>query len=90
MAIIIKTNNPSGLLSAIHKAIDDNKVETWSYDSADKEFLMRAGEAAAVKFLAQKRDADGPTAPEIEVAQHNLERARKTMLAKRRWWRLRS
>jgi hypothetical protein len=32
MAIIVKTNNPSGLLSAIHKAIDDNKVETWSYD----------------------------------------------------------
>ena len=30
MAIIIKTNNPSGLLSAIHKAIDDNEVETWS------------------------------------------------------------
>jgi|ERR1051326_397473 hypothetical protein len=32
MAIIVKTNNPSGLLSSIHKAIDDNKVETWSYD----------------------------------------------------------
>lgn len=33
MAVIIKTKNPSGLLSAIRKAIDDKKIETWSYDS---------------------------------------------------------
>lgn len=37
MAIIVKTDNPSGLLKAIYKAIDDNKVETWIYDS-DKDF----------------------------------------------------
>jgi hypothetical protein len=37
MAIIVKTNNPSGLLKAIYKAIDDNEVETWAYD-ADKDF----------------------------------------------------
>jgi hypothetical protein len=37
MAIIIKTNNPSTLLKAIYKAIDDKKVETWSYDT-DKDF----------------------------------------------------
>lgn len=37
MAVIIKTSNPSGLLSALRKAIDDNKIETWSYD-ADGDF----------------------------------------------------
>jgi hypothetical protein len=37
MAIVIKTKNPSALLNAIYKAIDDKKVETWSYD-ADKDF----------------------------------------------------
>ena len=37
MAIIIKTNNPSGLLKAIYKAIDDKEIETWIYD-ADKDF----------------------------------------------------
>ena len=33
MAIIVKTSDPAGLLKAIYKAIDDKKVETWSYDS---------------------------------------------------------
>lgn len=33
MAIIIKTSSPSGLLSAIRTAIDDKKIETWSYDT---------------------------------------------------------
>lgn len=37
MAVIVKTDNPSGLLKAIYKAIDDKKIETWSYDS-DKDF----------------------------------------------------
>jgi hypothetical protein len=37
MAIIVKTNNPSGLLKAIYKAIDDKKIETWAYDT-DKDF----------------------------------------------------
>ena len=32
MAIIVKTSDPSALLKAIYKAIDDKKVETWSYD----------------------------------------------------------
>src|SRR5690242_2167775 len=32
MSLIVKTNNPTGLLSAIKKAIDDEDVETWSYD----------------------------------------------------------
>ena len=33
MAIIVKTDNPSELLNAIKKAIDDKTVETWSYDA---------------------------------------------------------
>jgi hypothetical protein len=33
MAVIVKTDAPSSLLKAIRKAIDDKKVETWSYDS---------------------------------------------------------
>ncbi len=37
MAIIVKTSDPSGLLRAIYKAIDDKKVETWIYDN-DKDF----------------------------------------------------
>ncbi len=32
MAIIVRTNKPSALLQAIYKDIDDNKIETWSYD----------------------------------------------------------
>jgi hypothetical protein len=32
MAVIIKTPNPSGLLQAIYKAIDNKKIETWVYD----------------------------------------------------------
>lgn len=33
MAVIIHTQEPYGLLAAIKKAIDDGKVNTWSYDS---------------------------------------------------------
>jgi hypothetical protein len=33
MALIIKTNTPSGLLTEIKKAIDAKKIDTWSYDS---------------------------------------------------------
>ena len=33
MALIVKTDAPANLLKAIRKAIDDKKVETWSYDS---------------------------------------------------------
>lgn len=32
MAVIVKTNNPAGLLKAVKKAIDNKDVETWSYD----------------------------------------------------------
>jgi hypothetical protein len=32
MALFIKTDNPSGLLTAIKKAIDEETIDTWSYD----------------------------------------------------------
>jgi hypothetical protein len=35
MALEIRTNNPASLLASIKKAIDDEKVVTWSYDSAN-------------------------------------------------------
>lgn len=38
MAIIIKTNAPADLLAAIKKEIDEEKIETWSYD-ADGDFI---------------------------------------------------
>jgi hypothetical protein len=41
MAVIVKTENPRSLLSAIKKAIDDNAIETWSYD-ADGDFTHTA------------------------------------------------
>ncbi|MET4138120.1 hypothetical protein [Pedobacter sp. UYP1] len=37
MAIIIETNAPADLLAAIKKEIDEEKIETWSYD-ADGDF----------------------------------------------------
>jgi hypothetical protein len=37
MALIIKTTNPTGLLSAIKKTIDDKTIDTWSYDK-DNDF----------------------------------------------------
>ncbi|HEY6230816.1 MAG TPA: hypothetical protein VIW64_06115 [Pyrinomonadaceae bacterium] len=33
MAIIVKTSSASELLKAIRKAIENKKIETWSYDS---------------------------------------------------------
>ena len=32
MALIIKTDKPNGLLTAIRKGIDDKIIDTWSYD----------------------------------------------------------
>lgn len=32
MAIIVNTPEPTQLLAALKKAIDDKKIETWSYD----------------------------------------------------------
>jgi hypothetical protein len=33
MAIVIKTDNPTHLLTLIKKAIDDKTIVTWSYDN---------------------------------------------------------
>lgn len=32
MSVTVFTSKPNALLTAIKKAIDDNKVETWAYD----------------------------------------------------------
>lgn len=32
MALIINTSRPAALLAAIKEAIDDKRIETWSYD----------------------------------------------------------
>jgi hypothetical protein len=40
MAIIVKTSNPAGLLQAIYKAIDNESVVTWEYDS-DNDFTHK-------------------------------------------------
>jgi hypothetical protein len=37
MAIVVKTDQPRALLSAIRAAIDNGAIETWSYD-ADGDF----------------------------------------------------
>jgi hypothetical protein len=34
MAIIVKTENPEGLLNEIKRAIDERIIELWSYDSS--------------------------------------------------------
>jgi len=34
MAIIVKTENPQGLLNEIRRAIDDKFIDLWSYDSS--------------------------------------------------------
>jgi hypothetical protein len=33
MAVIVKTENPNRLLAAIKKAIDEDAIQTWSYDT---------------------------------------------------------
>ena len=33
MAVIVKTENPKVLLQKIHKAIDENKIDTWIIDN---------------------------------------------------------
>ena len=34
MALIIKTSDPTGLLTSMKKSIDTKSIETWSYDSS--------------------------------------------------------
>jgi hypothetical protein len=41
MAVVVKTENPISLLSAIKKAIDQDDIQTWSYD-ADGDFTHTA------------------------------------------------
>lgn len=41
MAIIVKTDQPHSVLSAIKRAIDSDKIETWQYDD-DGDFTHTA------------------------------------------------
>jgi len=41
MAIIVKTESPRTLLAAIKKAIDEDAIQTWDYDS-DGDFIHTA------------------------------------------------
>lgn len=41
MAIVVKCNKPRGLVSAIKLAIDNDQIDTWSYDS-DGDFTHTA------------------------------------------------
>jgi hypothetical protein len=43
MAVHLETSDPSGLLAAIRKAIDDDKVKTWTYDK-DGDFTHTAAQ----------------------------------------------
>jgi hypothetical protein len=58
MALIIKTNTPKKLLSDIKKAIDDNKIRTWSYDS-DGDFTHTPDQWARKAWFQVHESKDG-------------------------------
>ncbi len=53
MAIIVSTDNPSGLLSAMKRAVDDDKIATWSYDG-DGDFTHTADQWRQRAWLRPK------------------------------------
>jgi len=53
MAIHVKTNSPKQLLAAYKKAIDDQRVKTWSYDS-DGDFTHTADQWIRKAWLRPK------------------------------------
>lgn len=61
MALIIKTSNPSKLLSEIKKAIDAKKIRTWSYDS-DGDFTHNPEQWENKAWLRVKRKSSGELA----------------------------
>lgn len=58
MALIIKTSDPSRLLSQIKKAIDADKIKTWSYDS-DGDFTHTPDQWENKAWLCVKKNSDG-------------------------------
>lgn len=58
MALIIKTSNPSKLLSEIKKAIDGNKIRSWSYDS-DGDFTHTPEQWERKAWLRVKKNSLG-------------------------------
>jgi hypothetical protein len=53
MALYFKTATPNSLLSAFKKAIDDGRVETWSYD-ADGDFTHTPPQWKKLAWLRPK------------------------------------
>ena len=56
--------------------------------STEKEFLLRVGKAAALKFLLNRNLDDGPSPQDVEKARTEAEESR-TKVLKRRIWRRR-
>jgi hypothetical protein len=55
MAIFVQTEDPDGLLSAVKKAIDDDRVRTWSYDS-DGDFTHTAEQWKNSAWLRPRKE----------------------------------
>jgi hypothetical protein len=51
MALVVKTSKPKALLAAIKKAIDDDEIETWEYDS-DGDFTHKPDQWRNKAWLA--------------------------------------
>lgn len=69
--------------------IDPRPIRTIDFhlNSEEKEFLLRAGEAAATRFLSKSSLANG-SASSVTSAEENLRVAKDAMDARRkRWWR---
>lgn len=58
MAIVVKTENPSSLLIAIRQAIDEDRIEMWSYD-AEGDFTHTAEQWSRRAWLRPSVRADG-------------------------------
>ena len=58
MAIRVTTAQPSSLLAAVKKAIDERKVDTWSYDS-DGDFTHTPSQWAKKAWLRPRVQSSG-------------------------------
>jgi len=69
--------------------IDPRPISTTDFKLTEfeKEFLICAGEAAALKFIAKQRFSNGPTLDELESSQRRVAQVKAAMFAhRRRWW----
>jgi hypothetical protein len=58
MAVIISTENPQELLTAIKQAIKQNRITTWSYDT-DGDFTHTAEQWKNKAWLSPRVEDDG-------------------------------